>query len=348
MSRNSIKALEEEINFLRITIQHFNMENIEMKNRIEDLKITLESDKKILQEYLLQISDKDSTVIKLNHTIEQLKKRLENLEPQKMYTTNKIRYSSPQRTDTNNPKSRHIGNISMRSTKVAQPRALSVLKSRKIFDNKIDIVKKDIKKVKSNKMAKINTYQERLKLELMQTRHKLELVQHMYLRTIEKLKQGKKLTSVILYDEKLDQFNQKIINDNIPLNELTQKNFDDNVEKAILFMDNKGQVWEMEPQPLLTEDILKKGDYKYIQNFGKIEIDEQYDDIDKNSNNILDNDDELDISINHSFYNDKNEDNNNISELNIDNKDKKNDNNIYQESQESNLANIGDFQTEYK
>ena len=40
MSRTNIKALEEEINFLRLTIQHFNIENIKMKNEIQDLKIT--------------------------------------------------------------------------------------------------------------------------------------------------------------------------------------------------------------------------------------------------------------------------------------------------------------------
>ena len=52
MSRNNLKALEEEINFLKITIQHFNNENNEIRNQIEDLKITLNSDKRLLQEYL--------------------------------------------------------------------------------------------------------------------------------------------------------------------------------------------------------------------------------------------------------------------------------------------------------
>ena len=119
MSRNNIKALEEEINFLKITIQHFNNENIEMRNQIEDLKITLNSDKRLLQEYLLQISHKDSTVIKLNHTVEQLKKRLDNLEPQQ-FTKKNNRISTPERdrTDSNNLKTRHVGNISIKSTKI--------------------------------------------------------------------------------------------------------------------------------------------------------------------------------------------------------------------------------------
>ena len=141
MSRNNIKALEEEINFLKITIDHFNIENMEMKNQIEDLKITLNSDKRLLQEYLLQISDKDTTVIKLNHTIEQLKKRLDNLEPQtQIFTKKNNRISTPERdrTDSNIQKTRQIGNITIKSTKVEQPRSLSVLKSRKILGSIIN------------------------------------------------------------------------------------------------------------------------------------------------------------------------------------------------------------------
>ena len=38
MSRNNVKALEEEINFLKITIQHFNNENMEMKNQIKKVR----------------------------------------------------------------------------------------------------------------------------------------------------------------------------------------------------------------------------------------------------------------------------------------------------------------------
>ena len=173
MSRNNIKALEEEINFLKITVQHFNNENMEIKNQIEDLKITLNSDKRLLQEYLLQISHKDSTVIKLNHTVEQLKKRLENLEPQQLFTKKNNRFSSPERdkTDTNNQKTRHVGNITIKTTKNETQRSLSVIKSRKINGdnieiNKMDIIKKDNKKSNPNKMSKIKKMQEKLKLEI--------------------------------------------------------------------------------------------------------------------------------------------------------------------------------------
>ena len=361
MSRNNIKALEEEINFLKITIQHFNNENIEMKNQIEDLKITLNSDKRLLQEYLLQISHKDSTVIKLNHTVEQLKKRLDNLEPQQ-FTKKNNRISTPERdrTDSNNLKTRHVGNISIKSTKIEQPRALSVLKSRKIMgetiENKIDIIKKVNKKIKPNKISKIKNVQEKVKLEIMQTKHKLDLIQHMYLRAVEKLRQGKKLTSVVLYDEKEDLLNKKIIENNVGINDIIKKNYDNNKEKAIIFMDDKDQIWEIQPQPHLTEEILKEGNYKYLKSLEEVDINNnEYNSEEKEKeNNIInkideiEDEDDIEISLNNSFYNEQNVDYYE-DDFYMDNETKNiNNNDIMEESQESNIANIGDFQTEYK
>ena len=357
MSRNNVKALEEEINFLKITIQHFNVENIEMKNQIEDLKITLNSDKRLLQEYLLQISDKDSTVIRLNHTIEQLKKRLDNLEPQQQIHTKKYnRVSTPERdrTDTNNKKTRHVGNITIKTTKVEQPRALSVLKSRKIvgneIENKIDIIKKDNQKLKKNKISKIKNL-EKIKLEILQTKHKLNLIQHMYLRAVEKLKQGKKLTGVVLYDEKEDLKNKKIIENNFDFNYIWKKNYDDNKEKAILFMDDKDQIWEIQPQPHLTEEILKQGNYNYLKSLETVDVtNEDYnseENIKNEEKNLGDNNDmdDIEISLNNSFYNEQNGENYDedfyLETKNINNE-------ILEESQESNFANIGEIQTEYK
>lgn len=357
MSRNNIKALEEEINFLKITIQHFNVENIEMKNQIEDLKITLNSDKRLLQEYLLQISDKDSTVIRLNHTIEQLKKRLDNLEPQQQILTKKYsRISTPERdrTDTNNKQSRHVGNISIKSTKIEQPRALSVLKSRKLIgneiENKIDIIKKDNQKLKKNKISKIKNL-EKIKLEILQTKHKLNLIQHMYLRAVEKLRQGKKLTSVVLYDEKEDLKNKKIIDNNFDLNNIWKKNYDDSKEKAILFMDDKDQIWEIQPQPHLTEEILKQGNYNYLKSLETVDVtngDYNSEEDKKNEEKNLTNNDDVDdieISLNNSFYNEQNMENY-VDDFYLDTKNINND--ILEESQESNIANIGEIQTEYK
>jgi hypothetical protein len=346
MSRNNIKALEEEINFLRITIQHFNKENIEIKNQIEDLKITLNSDKRILQEYLIQISDKDSTVMKLNNTVEQLKKRLENLESQQIYTRKNNRMSTPgrDRTESTNTKTRQIGNITIKPSKEDQPRSLSVIKPRKIhgdlISNKIDIIKNNEKKKykPGNKLSKIKHKQEKIKSDIIQIKHKLELIQHMYLRSIEKIKQGTKLTSVVLYDEKEDLKTKKLSQNDISLNDIFQKNFEQNKEKMILFMDDKNQVWEITPQPHLTEDILKQGNYQFLKSLETVKIyNNEYNTDNKNEKDSKDKnddiDDDIEVTMNSSFYNEKYDENYN-EYIRSDNFD------ILEESQDSNIANI--------
>ena len=343
MSRVNIKALEEEINFLRITIQHFNIENIEMKNRIEDLKITLNSDKRILQEYLLQISDKDSTVMKLNNTLEQLKKRLENLESQQLYTRkNNNRLSTPERdrTDTNNTKTRQIGNIIIKPNKEEQQRALSVLKPRKMqgesISNKIDIIKNNQKKKYKpigDKNIIIKKKQEKILLDLTNIKHKINLIQTLYLQTIEKIKQGKKLTSFVLYDEKEDIKNKKIIENDINFNDIFKTNYDLEKEKIILFMDDKNQIWEITPQPHLNENILKEGNYQFLKSLEEVKV--YGNDDDTTSTKSVDMSGEVDVFLNDSFYNEnKKYDYDNINDY-IEGSDNYN---ISEESQNSNVA----------
>ena len=360
MSRNNIKALEEEINFLRITIQHFNKENIEMRNKIEDLKITLNSDKRMLQEYILQITDKDSTVMKLNNTAEQLKKRLENLQSQQLYTSRKNnRVSTPERdrTESNNTKSRVIGNISIKPNKEEQQRALSVLKPRKIpgelISNKIDLIKKNQKKKHKpvgNKNLNIKQRQEKIKLELKNIKHKLNLIQNLYLSSVEKLKQGKKQSGMFfLYEQKEDIKNKKLVENELKFNDIFRTNFDQEKEKIILFMDDKNQIWEITPQPHLNENILKEGNYNFLKNLEEVNV---YGSVNQNTieNNNKNNKDtylldDVDIYLNNSFYNE----NKNYEENNFDEFYQESDNdNISEESQDSNVANVGDLKLKYK
>ena len=116
-------------------------------------------------------------------------------------------------------------------------------------------------------------------------------------------------------------------------------------------MDDKNQVWEIQPQPHLTEEILKQGNYKFLKNLEKFQIynDENNSEENIKEENIINNnedeDGDIEISINNSFYNEQINDNYEDEYIN-ENETKYN--NIMEESQESNMANIGDFQTEYK
>ena len=173
----------------------------------------------------------------------------------------------------------------------------------------------------------------------------------MYLRAVEKLKQRKKLTSVVLYDEKEDLINKKIIENNFDLNYIWKKNYDDNKEKAILFMDDKDQIWEIQPQPHLTEEILKEGNYNYLKSLETVDVtngDYNSEEDKKNEEKNMSNNDDVDdieISLNNSFYNEQNMENYD-EDFYLETKNINND--ILEESQESNIGNIGEIQTEYK
>ena len=75
-----MKNLKEEISLLQITINHMKNENMNLIQQIDDLKVTLHSNKELSKQYFLQISDNDTYCQKLTNTIEQLRKRIEVYE----------------------------------------------------------------------------------------------------------------------------------------------------------------------------------------------------------------------------------------------------------------------------
>ena len=79
-SKMSNECLDEEISFLRKTIDYFATENENIKQKIEDLKKTYQFDKDLLKNHYVQITDNDENVRKIIKIIELLKIRLNRLE----------------------------------------------------------------------------------------------------------------------------------------------------------------------------------------------------------------------------------------------------------------------------
>lgn len=75
-----IKVLEQEKSLLKLTLEHYVKENSQLKQTIDDMKVTVRANKDQLNEYISTITNKDMAVEKMNNTINQLKSRLENLE----------------------------------------------------------------------------------------------------------------------------------------------------------------------------------------------------------------------------------------------------------------------------
>ena len=71
-----IATLEQEKQMLKLTLDHMIKENNNLKNMLEDMKVTVNANKQQLKEYVDNITSKDKVVEKMNNTIEQLQQRL--------------------------------------------------------------------------------------------------------------------------------------------------------------------------------------------------------------------------------------------------------------------------------
>lgn len=94
-SKQNFIRLKEDREELLLTIASLQKDNKELKNKINDLKITLKSNKELLQDYANQIYEKDQLYDKLNATIDDLKMQLTELEKkEKKYAENIYRSST--------------------------------------------------------------------------------------------------------------------------------------------------------------------------------------------------------------------------------------------------------------
>lgn len=220
------KYHDEEKNLLKITINHLVKENDELKQQIEDMKITLQSNKDLLKEYLSQISNKDSTVQKLNNTIEQLKIRLQNLQ-------------SPMKppNDIHN-KHKHF-NQNQDINPINNPNQLPVLAGPLTTRKKRPRLIKNIALI-NNIDEDYNNYCEKQKIVLAE---------------LSELKSS--LIALMNQKEKEEEMHKennqiKEVND---LNQLLQYEQDDG-SQIVLFVAENNQIWELIPKPELTEEAL--------------------------------------------------------------------------------------------
>jgi hypothetical protein len=75
--------LKKERDMLKITLDYIREENENLKNELNDMKITAKKNKDMLKEYVYQITNKDKLFEKMTSTIEQLKSRLKAMEQSK-------------------------------------------------------------------------------------------------------------------------------------------------------------------------------------------------------------------------------------------------------------------------
>ena len=255
------KNNEQEISFLKLTIEHFVKENQDLKHKIEDLKITYQSDKNLLNEYYDQITNKDNDVKKLINTVELFKTRIKNLENpqiQKFITKNNPTFKNEELFDDGNSTTlRYKTEKYMNSTKnytnmrlKTENQILNKLNEKNLINDKFEIYKKEQKKIL---------------LELSFLKNKLNSI--------------KNILYTNLYEDNLNSNFFIIENKNKNcfqnLEDILKIN-DNNIynkEEIILLKDNNNIIWELIPENNLTEEDLKSGkiifDDEYSNNYLK-------------------------------------------------------------------------------
>jgi len=284
------KNNEQEISFLKLTIDHFVKENQDLKHKIEDLKITYQSDKNLLNEYYDQITNKDNDVKKLINTVELFKTRIKNLENpqiQKFITKNNPTIKNEELFDDGNSitlrykTEKYINNTKNYSNMrlKTENQILNKLNENNLINDKFEIYKKEQKKIL---------------LELSFLKNKLNSIKNiLYTNLYED-----NLNSNFFIIENKNKNCFQNLEDILKVNE----NNIYNKEEIILLKDNNNIIWELIPENNLTEEDLKSGkiifDDEYSNNYLKETNNTEEE---KVEDKLFDEEDDVQISLNSSF-----------------------------------------------
>ena len=79
-TKSNFILLQNERENLQKTIKIISEENIKLKDQVHDMKITVRENKKVLNDYIINITNKDKLFEKLNLIIRELKEKIKRLE----------------------------------------------------------------------------------------------------------------------------------------------------------------------------------------------------------------------------------------------------------------------------
>ena len=79
-TKSNFILLQNDIENLQKTIKLISEENIKLKDQVHDMKITVRENKKVLNDYIINITNKDKLFEKLNLIITELKEKIKRLE----------------------------------------------------------------------------------------------------------------------------------------------------------------------------------------------------------------------------------------------------------------------------
>ena len=112
-SKPNFILLQKEIETLKKSIEIITEENKKLKTQVHDMKITVKENKKVLNDYIINITNKDKLFEKLNLIIIELKEKNQKLE-EKLKQKEKNKINKTQNGDINIEENKDIQNIKER------------------------------------------------------------------------------------------------------------------------------------------------------------------------------------------------------------------------------------------
>ncbi len=242
MSKKYKRFINEEISFLKLTIKHLIKENNEMKHKINDLKITYQSDKELLNEYYNQITDKDLKVKKLLNIIEQLKKRLNPLD--------------------------NLNHKLLLKSKYLKTNNYTVYSNDDYYvtEKGISIEKKNLIKKNNNRTQELlNNINNNKIIEKDEFYSNYYIKQNTIIKKLEELKTNLSCINNLIIENEYEEDNNNFINiknasysNNLDSILRLNNNINESDKKEIILLsDNNNNIWELILEENLTEEKLK-------------------------------------------------------------------------------------------
>ena len=246
-SKSNFILLRNEKENLEKSFKIISEENQRLKTQVHDMKITVRENKKVLNDYIINITNKDKLFEKLNSIIVELKEKIKKLE-EKIEKNKSKDIKISYNTDDNNIQNMH--------------------QKQKAINEEIIKIKNEIKSIKEQNTLKSKINQSLLKCE----DNNDNKVDDNKNKNNENSFISEKISDL---SESLDEIDKGINNRdvfnlekryNIDIDNLTEffTRIDENKDEVFL-IDGKNNIWEIIKRKDLTFDEIKK--FKEVQSY---------------------------------------------------------------------------------
>ena len=175
-TKSNFILLQNDRESLQKTIKLISEENIKLKTQVRDMKITVRENKKVLNDYIINITNKDKLFEKLNLIIKELKEKIKRLE-------DKLKENEKRKLNTTDLKEilkdKEINFININQNNNYSVTSQIIGDERKNINNENDILKIGSAKTELNNEGSINELRQKQNIinnEIIDIKNQLDII----------------------------------------------------------------------------------------------------------------------------------------------------------------------------